>query len=138
LATLIDTSVFIDLERRGSVPSAALAHFENGEGWIAAITASELLHGVHRATSIPRRLARKAFVDEILARFPPVPFDLSVARVHAELWADLARRGRLIGAHDLQIAATALTVGSELLTANRAEFERVDGLRVLTWPLAAP
>jgi tRNA(fMet)-specific endonuclease VapC len=54
-----------------------------------------------------------------------------VARVHAELWAQLGARGETIGAHDLWIAATALTHGLGVATRNTADFARVPGLRVL-------
>jgi tRNA(fMet)-specific endonuclease VapC len=54
-----------------------------------------------------------------------------VARVHAELWADLAGRGRVIGAHDLWIAATAVAHGMPLATGNAGEFRRVRGLRLI-------
>jgi tRNA(fMet)-specific endonuclease VapC len=53
-----------------------------------------------------------------------------VARVHAEIWARLARRGRTIGAHDLWIAATALSNGFGLATLER-DFRRVRGLRLI-------
>jgi hypothetical protein len=39
---------------------------------IAAITASELLHGVHRATP-EHRTRREAFVEAVLAAFPRSP-----------------------------------------------------------------
>jgi tRNA(fMet)-specific endonuclease VapC len=42
----------------------------------------------------------------------------------------LAGSGASIGAHDLQIAATALAHGFRLVTANLNEFERVPGLLV--------
>jgi len=91
---------------------------------------SELLHGVHRASGA-RRSRRRAFVEHILAGIQPVPITESIARVHAEIWADLERRGQTVGAHDLWIAATALTHGFGLITRNREEFRRVRGLRVL-------
>jgi tRNA(fMet)-specific endonuclease VapC len=59
--------------------------------------------------------------------------DLPTARVHAQLWADLARAGRLIGAHDLWLAAAALAHGLTLAAANVREFGRVPGLVVETW-----
>ena len=40
-----------------------------------------------------------------------VPITPAVARVHAELWASLAKEGNVIGQHDLWISATALTHG---------------------------
>jgi predicted nucleic acid-binding protein len=57
-----------------------------------------------------------------------------VARVHTVLWAPLAAKGQLIGAHDLWIAATALAHGMGLATGNADEFRRVPGLRVITTP----
>jgi tRNA(fMet)-specific endonuclease VapC len=56
-----------------------------------------------------------------------------VAREHARIWADLRREGRMIGAHDLQIAATGIAHGIALLTTNRREFDRVEGLVVEEW-----
>jgi len=91
---------------------------------------SELLHGVHRASGA-RRSRRRAFVEHVLAGIQPVPITEPIARVHAEIWADLERRGQTVGAHDLWIAATALTHGFGLITRNRKEFRRVRGLRVL-------
>lgn len=62
---------------------------------IAAITASELLHGVHRAS--PEHRARREFVEAVLAAFPPISFELLVARAHARVWA---ATGIDVGAHD--------------------------------------
>lgn len=62
-----------------------------------------------------------------------LPFDLGVARAHAALWADLARAGAQIGAHDLLIAATALTHRLAVATRNVREFERIEGLQVARW-----
>ena len=56
---------------------------------------------------------------------------MDVARVHARLHAELSRKGDLIGAHDLIIAATAIHHNFALLTDNVAEFRRVDGLSLL-------
>lgn len=67
----------------------------------------------------------------MLAGFDPLPITEPIARVHAEVWADLARRGDTIGAHDLWIAATALTHGFGVATRDPEDFARVPGLRVL-------
>jgi tRNA(fMet)-specific endonuclease VapC len=101
---------------------------------IAAITASELLHGVHRATP-EHRARRAAFVEGVLEAFPPFPFDLLAARAHARLWAGLASSGIDVGAHDRLVAATAITAGWRVGTANVKHFERVPELDVvaITW-----
>ena len=60
-----------------------------------------------------------------------LPFDLLVARFHARIWADLMSRGQMIGAHDLLIAATAVAYELPLVTENRREFARVEGLELI-------
>jgi predicted nucleic acid-binding protein len=60
--------------------------------------------------------------------------DLAVARHHARIWSDLQRHGLVIGAHDLIIAATALTHGLVVLTGNVRVFGRVEGLAVRQFP----
>ena len=97
---------------------------------IAAITASELLHGVHRATP-EHRARREAFVEAVLAAFPPLPFGLLAARTHARIWAELAAVGQNVGAHDRLVAATAITVGWRVGTANLRHFDRIAGLDTL-------
>jgi tRNA(fMet)-specific endonuclease VapC len=97
---------------------------------ISVVTVSELLHGVHRARGA-RRTRRRAFVEHLLAQLDAVPITEPVARVHAEVWAQLAARGAVIGSHDLWIAATALAHGFGVATSNDRDFGRVPGLRVL-------
>ncbi len=133
MGLVLDTSVFIRAERSG-IPDFS-PWIDYGEVVISAITVSELLVGVHRADDENRRARRSAFVEAILARLPVLDFTTEVARVHAGLFATLARQGRLIGAHDLIIAATALSHDCAVLTSNVSEFERVPGLEVLALPL---
>jgi tRNA(fMet)-specific endonuclease VapC len=100
------------------------------ERFISVVTVSELLHGLHRARG-SRRASRRAFVEGIVAEFEPIDVTEAVARVHAAVWAELESAGTLIGAHDLWIAATALTHGLGVATRDVADFRRVQGLRVV-------
>jgi tRNA(fMet)-specific endonuclease VapC len=125
LAVLIDTGVLVERERGESETIVV----EEGAA-ISVITVSELLHGVHRARGATRS-KRRAFVEHLLATFEPVPITEPVARVHAEVWSELAGRGDVLGAHDLWIAATALTHAFGIVTNNLADFGRVPGLRVV-------
>jgi tRNA(fMet)-specific endonuclease VapC len=141
MGTLLDTTIFIEFERavRTLPADSAMTEVtarltkqlgETEETGIAAITASELLHGVHRATAqhLPRR---EAFVEAVLAAFPPLPFDLIAARAHARLWADLAASGRDVGAHDRIVAATAIAAGWKVATANIRHFDHIQGLEAV-------
>ena len=59
------------------------------------------------------------------------------AAIHyAEIRADLRKRGQMIGANDLFIAAHARTLGLRLVTTNTAEFARVKRLTLENWTLA--
>jgi tRNA(fMet)-specific endonuclease VapC len=128
MGLILDSSVLIAAER-GRLRFADFCISLGDEPlFIAAITASELLHGVERAESPALRKKREAFVEALLSRLQILEFDLDVARHHSRLWAELATNGTLIGPHDLQIAATALRHGFSLATLNLDEFQRVPSL----------
>jgi tRNA(fMet)-specific endonuclease VapC len=130
---LIDSSVLIAVER-GALDKQRIKEEAGAEHMaIAAITASELLHGVHRAAASRRRQRREAFVEALLGELEVLPFNLKTVRTHAAIWADLAAEGQMIGAHDLLIAATALSHDLKLATRNLRDFERVEGLQCVVW-----
>jgi predicted nucleic acid-binding protein len=131
--TLIDSSVLIAAERGQLDLSSLRTRTQREEVAIAAVTASELLHGVFRAGTPARRAQREAFVERMLATFPALPFDLTAARIHARLWAALASRGITVGAHDLLIAATALASGGALATRDARSFPKIPGLSLSRW-----
>lgn len=130
MGVIIDSSVFIGAERREQPLDALIETIANEDSGLAAITASELLAGVYRADSVQRRSRRETFVESVFRSIPVLPFDLQVARTHAEILAQMASTGQVIGNFDMMIAATALTHEYELLTENVREFNRVPGLEV--------
>jgi len=133
VGTLIDSSVLIAAERGRFDFVAALSARPDEPFAIAAITASELLHGVHRAATQAQRQRREAYVENLLASLPVVPFDLIVARIHASLGAQLARRGVIVGAHDLLIGATAVAADYKVATHDMRSFGKIPGLKVERW-----
>jgi tRNA(fMet)-specific endonuclease VapC len=133
MGVLIDASVLIGFERDRTAIAQRLAGREDEEFFLSVITASELLHGVHRAKTPDVRARRSAFVEAVLERFPLLSIDLPTARSHSQLWAELASTGKLIGPHDLWIAAACIAHGLTLVTANVREFERVPGLAIESW-----
>ena len=130
MGVIFDSSEIITIERNRELLSAIIAGREEEPFGISAITVSELLHGVERADSEVRRLTRQAFVEKVLELFPVYPFDTAVARTHARIWAALAKRGQTVGAHDLIIAATAISLGFTVVTANLRDFAKINGLQV--------
>ena len=133
MGTLIDTSVLIEAERGRVDLDDLLARHGSGEAALAAITASEMLYGVHRATTPEHRNHRKAFLESLLAQFAVIAFDLVAARVHARLGAELAASGLRIGANDLLIAATAIATGAQVATRDERSFPLIPGLSIVRW-----
>jgi tRNA(fMet)-specific endonuclease VapC len=125
---LIDTSVLVDAERDHKVLKQLLLDARHS---ISVITVSELLHGVHRAAPDHVRIRRQVVVEALLGAIEQLPITSRIARLHAQIWAELQAKGEIIGAHDLWIAATALAHGLALATANANEFKRVPALEVL-------
>ncbi len=119
------------MERRGPSVESQLSAIDS-PGFISAVSASELLVGVHRADSPSRRANRSNFVEAILSQFPVLAIDLDVARIHARLAAELTRKGTTIGYQDLWIASTALRHNYVVMTTNAREFSRIQDLEIIS------
>jgi predicted nucleic acid-binding protein len=130
MATLIDSSVLIAAERGQLDLDGISARYAEDDVAISAVTASELLHGLYRARTAAQRHRRQAFVEGLLAQLPVIAFDLTVARVHASLWANLAKRGVAVGERDLMIGATALAKDYAVATRDERSFPKIPGLKV--------
>jgi predicted nucleic acid-binding protein len=130
MGMMVDTNVFICFEKSGE--AIDLSPWESSERmYVSVVTVSELLMGVHRANSEERGQRRSAFVEAVISGVGVLDFTIGVARRHAEIYAELAKKGQPIGADDLIIAATARYHELSILTDNVDEFSRVPGLHVI-------
>jgi tRNA(fMet)-specific endonuclease VapC len=131
VAALIDSSVFIAGERARIDLTELLASLGGEPVALSAVTASELLHGLYRARTIAQRERRAAYVEVILEQMPVLAFDLTVARIHSAVSAELERTGRQVGAHDLMIAATAIAHDYRVATRDLRSFPKIHGLETV-------
>ncbi len=134
MGLIIDTNFFIDVENKRLNLDKLSTLTEYGEAYIAAITVSELLVGVHMAKTVDIRIRRSAFVESILTAIPILKFDEKVARSYAEIYSYYLkpRNKSASNVHDLQIAATALAHDYAVLTSNVDDFNKIPGVSVLT------
>lgn len=100
----------------------------------SVVTKAELLYGVEVS---PRRAHDGAALAAFLPYVEAVGLDEDAALHSAEIRADLKRRGVMIGANALFIAAHARALGLTLVTNNTAEFERVRDVKLQNWTLPA-
>lgn len=130
---LPDTNACIALLRQRNPILIARWHASTpSEIVLCSVIVYELRHGAE-CSSNPEVEHRK--LDEFLALFASLPFDDAAARKCAQVRRELERAGKLIGPHDLQIAAIALQHGLTLVTHNTQEFGRVIGLKLTDWEI---
>jgi tRNA(fMet)-specific endonuclease VapC len=130
MGVILDSSELIALERTRGLVESLVATRENEPVGISVVTVAELLHGVERADTETRKLKRQAFVEKVIEMIPVFPFDVGAARIYARIWASLIQRGFTVGAHDLIIAATAISLDYTVITSNHRDFEKIEGLRL--------
>jgi predicted nucleic acid-binding protein len=123
---LLDTSVVILL---GKVVPTALPR----SPFISAVTLAELTVGPLVADDESERLERQARLLQAEADFNPIPFDDQAARAFGAVSANLRRMGRKSTARsfDAMIAATAISRGLPLFTANPHDFDGIDSLEIV-------
>lgn len=128
---LLDTNVWIDIERgQQKKVSERFLTVLPSEVRLSTVVIGELYVGAARSRNPD--LARVT-VNMLVDGFDRCEVDEGAAHHYAELTADLARRGELIGTNDRWIAAQALAGDLVLVTANTNEFSRVQGLRLEDW-----
>ena len=72
-------------------------------------------------------------LDTLLESLPVMHTTDAIMRRFAELKSSLDGKGKRVDDADVLIAATALTYGCPLVTANVRHFSRFDGLDLLDW-----
>lgn len=133
MGLVVDTSALIAVERLGGDLDRHLGAFGAEPGVVPAIVYAELQVGVQLADTPGRAASRRRRIEGLVARLPVVEFDRSIAERWANLFATLSRRGAMIPANDLAVAATAIHLDFGVLLGPEGEehYERVPDLRVV-------
>jgi tRNA(fMet)-specific endonuclease VapC len=97
---------------------------------ISVVTEAELLYGI-KLSNKPR-LTRAAF-EGFIKHVAVLDWTRLAAEHYADIRADLHKRGCIIGANDLMIAAQARSLNAAVVTNNVREFRRVKGITIENW-----
>ena len=127
---LLDTNICVYVIRKR--PEAVYRRLSGTTGQavaISVVTAFELEIGALRTQGQHYSEAVRRF----LAEFSVLPLEDSARTAYGQLRTALERRGEIIGAHDMLIAAHALALDATLVTNNEKEFKRVKGLSTENW-----
>jgi len=127
---LFDTDAISELLRRRPLPAYVewLRYVPREDQFTSAVVVGELFEGAFRSGAVDRHL--RGIEDRVLPSITVIPFETRAARVFGKIAAELRTRGQPLPDADLQIAATALHHGLELVTGNVQHFERVPGLLI--------
>ena len=131
---LIDTSVWIDVER-GRLTAAEVATVTGSELiFLSPVTVAELEFGVQRAAEPELRQKRMAALRELQKR-PVLSIDDRTGEVFGQLAAKLALsgRGHDFRIQDLWLASQAIQHGFSFLTLNPKDFEDIPGLDLVVY-----
>jgi len=102
---------------------------EHRQFTISIITRYEILRGL-KAKGADQQALR---FDDFCAKSRVLSITEDVVLRAADIYADLYKRGELIGDADILIAASALVNGYGLVTNNEAHFRRIKTLQVVNW-----
>jgi tRNA(fMet)-specific endonuclease VapC len=128
---MLDTNICIYIIKRR--PQSVLRRFSTisvGDIGISIITFAELEYGAAKSAQ-PKR--NRDALEEFLSPLEVLDFDKQAAEAYGRIRSALEKKGQIIGAMDLLIAAHAISLGTGLVTNNEREFKRVPGLRVQNW-----
>jgi tRNA(fMet)-specific endonuclease VapC len=131
LRFLLDTNVCIDyLTGRFAAVVDRIQGASPEDLATSSVVAAELRYGAEKSR---RPDVNHSRLDILLSEIRVLEFDDAAARAYGTLRDGLEKRGRVVGAHDLLIAAHAVSLGLTLVTDNVREFSRIKGLAVQNW-----
>jgi len=126
---VLDSTVLIAAERAGQNPRGVienmLARMGDTEATLSVITVVELAHGIQRANSAVRQVARERFLNELLNEISVEPVTIQIALRAGKLDGNLEGKGVRIALGDLLIGATALEIGYSVVTNNVRHFQMI-------------
>jgi len=101
-----------------------------GDICISSITYAELQYGIFKSQ---HKEKNKIALINFLAPIDILNFTDKAAVCYGEIRAVLEKKGQIIGAYDLLIAAHALSEGFSLVTNNIKEFSKIPRIKLLNW-----
>lgn len=128
---LLDTNICIALlNGKDQGLLKGLKKYSPDDFVLCSIVKAELIYGAKKSQARTKNEQKlKVFFNE----FVSLSFDDEAAQIYGELRAYLENSGKMIGGHDLLIAAIAVAHDLVLVTRNTKEFSRIASLKLENW-----
>ena len=129
--SLLDTDILSEFLRGNPKVAAKVdEHLEEyGLVNLSIITYYEILNGLLYKDA---KKQLKKFTDFVELN-KVIPMTMRTAKIAAEIFADLRKKGREIGHTDTLIAGIAIANDLQLITNNTDHFKRIKGLEIENW-----
>lgn len=132
MGVLIDTCIWVDVERGALAPADIASVTGSAPVYLSPVTIAELKFGVD-ACPDPGVKQRRTAALRRLMRKPLLPIDGATGEIFGALAAQLRGmgKGHRYRVQDLWLASQAIQHGHRLLTRNARDFEDLPGLDLL-------
>lgn len=128
---MLDTNICIYLMKNKDTKLTNKFHNKDSKKLcISNITYSELMYGVEKSERREFNFTRLLL---FLSDMNILNYDFNASEEYGKIRAELEKKGNIIGANDMLIAAHAKSQNMVLVTNNTKEFNKVKGLRVEDW-----
>jgi len=131
---VLDTTAFSAAMRRDSALLALLKNYRPNDIVTVPPVIAEIHYGIKRLKNASKKvLLLKAQRDRLLSIINVLPWQSEASKKYGEIKADLEHRGKIIDDFDIAIAAIAISHNCGVLTDNLKHFERINGLKTISW-----
>ncbi len=130
MAYLFDTDAISELLKPRPLTAYVewLSAVPREEQFTSAVVIGELYKGAYRSQAQQRHLNN--IERRILPAVTALPYDVATAKAFGKIRAQLEEAGNILPDADLQIAATAIYHGLELVSGNLRHFSRISKLEL--------
>jgi predicted nucleic acid-binding protein len=115
---------------RAALSATSFRGLGDTEATLSIITVVELAHGLERADSTTRRVARERFLNELLNELSVEPITIPIALRAGKIDGNSQAQELRVALGDLLIGTTALELGYAVATRNIRHFQMIPDLVV--------
>ena len=130
MSYMLDTNICIHLMKHTRSVIDSFSVISDDYITISSITLAELEFGICNSQAYEKNRVK---LISFLQLIDVLPFDDTAAVDYGIIRANLQKKGAVIGPLDMLIAAHAKSRNLTVVTNNKSEFERVEGLSVIDW-----